>query len=33
LVIDLRNIYNPADMVAAGFDYASVGRPATATKG
>ncbi len=31
LVIDLRNIYNPADMVAAGFEYASVGRPATAT--
>jgi len=33
LVIDLRNIYNPADMVSAGFAYTSVGRPATATGG
>lgn len=27
VMIDLRNIYNPQDMVAAGFDYSSVGRP------
>jgi len=33
LVIDLRNIYNPADMVSAGFAYTSDGRPATATGG
>ena len=26
-LIDLRNIYNPAEMVAAGFRYSSVGRP------
>ena len=25
-VLDLRNIYNPADMAAAGFRYASIGR-------
>jgi UDPglucose 6-dehydrogenase len=29
LVVDLRNIYNPADMAAAGFTYISVGRRAT----
>jgi UDPglucose 6-dehydrogenase len=28
VMIDLRNIYNPAEMVAAGFRYNSVGRPA-----
>jgi UDPglucose 6-dehydrogenase len=27
VVVDLRNVYNPADMVAAGFHYTSVGRP------
>jgi UDPglucose 6-dehydrogenase len=27
VVIDLRNIYKPADMVARGFTYFSVGRP------
>jgi UDPglucose 6-dehydrogenase len=27
LMVDLRNIYNPADMGAAGFDYHSIGRP------
>ena len=28
LLVDLRNIYNPGEMEAAGFDYHSVGRPA-----
>lgn len=28
-IVDLRNIYNPADMAAAGFRYVSVGRPFT----
>ncbi len=27
VMIDLRNIYNPEEMAAAGFDYTSVGRP------
>jgi len=27
LVIDLRNIYQPKEMVAAGFSYLSIGRP------
>ncbi|MGD1876617.1 MAG: UDP-glucose dehydrogenase family protein [Kiloniellaceae bacterium] len=27
VMVDLRNIYNPADMTAAGFRYSSVGRP------
>ncbi len=27
VMIDLRNVYNPADMAAAGFRYTSVGRP------
>jgi UDPglucose 6-dehydrogenase len=27
IVIDLRNIYRPADMAAHGFTYESVGRP------
>jgi hypothetical protein len=27
VVIDLRNIYQPADMVAKGFHYVSIGRP------
>ena len=27
VVIDLRNIYNPAEMRAHGFTYVSVGRP------
>jgi len=30
VVVDLRNIYNPAEMAAAGFVYASIGRPPTA---
>ncbi len=31
LMVDLRNIYRPATMVAAGFDYHSVGRPGRIT--
>jgi UDPglucose 6-dehydrogenase len=31
IVVDLRNVYSPADMKAAGFVYHSVGRPALAT--
>jgi UDPglucose 6-dehydrogenase len=27
VVIDLRNVYNPAEMRAAGLQYVSVGRP------
>ena len=27
IVVDLRNIYEPADMVALGFSYTSIGRP------
>jgi UDPglucose 6-dehydrogenase len=27
VVVDLRNIYSPEEMLAAGFDYASIGRP------
>jgi UDPglucose 6-dehydrogenase len=27
IVVDLRNVYNPADMKAAGFNYTCVGRP------
>jgi UDPglucose 6-dehydrogenase len=27
VVVDLRNVYDPAGMKAAGFTYASVGRP------
>jgi UDPglucose 6-dehydrogenase len=30
LVIDLRNIYKPDDMAAAGFVYHSIGRPGAA---
>ena len=30
-VIDLRNIYKPAEMAAAGFFYTSVGRPSSAS--
>ena len=31
LMVDLRNIYNPAQMAAAGFSYVSVGRATTGT--
>ena len=27
VICDLRNIYNPAEMAAAGFHYTSIGRP------
>jgi UDPglucose 6-dehydrogenase len=27
VVVDLRNVYKPADMVARGFTYISIGRP------
>jgi UDPglucose 6-dehydrogenase len=27
LIVDLRNIYRPAQMAEAGFEYVSVGRP------
>jgi UDPglucose 6-dehydrogenase len=30
VIVDLRNIYKPAEMAAAGFDYHSVGRPVVA---
>jgi len=30
VLVDLRNVYNPSDMVAAGFAYTSVGRPTPA---
>jgi UDPglucose 6-dehydrogenase len=30
IVVDLRNIYNPADMIEAGFHYSSIGRPGSA---
>jgi UDPglucose 6-dehydrogenase len=30
VVVDLRNIYNPSDMVAAGFSYIGIGRPTPA---
>jgi UDPglucose 6-dehydrogenase len=33
LIVDLRNIYNPADMAARGFYYVSVGRAATRPDG
>ncbi|MEM7025743.1 MAG: UDP binding domain-containing protein, partial [Pseudomonadota bacterium] len=29
IVIDLRNVYEPRDMIAAGFSYSSIGRPST----
>jgi UDPglucose 6-dehydrogenase len=29
VMVDLRNVYSPTDMTAAGFRYSSVGRPAT----
>jgi UDPglucose 6-dehydrogenase len=31
MMVDLRNIYKPAEMAALGFDYYSVGRPVVAT--
>ena len=33
VLVDLRNIYQPADMQAAGFDYVSIGRPAVKGSG
>ena len=27
IVVDLRNIYEPAEMIAAGFSYSGIGRP------
>ncbi|HYH39493.1 MAG TPA: UDP-glucose/GDP-mannose dehydrogenase family protein [Azospirillum sp.] len=30
VMVDLRNVYNPADMAAAGFTYTSIGRPTRA---
>ena len=33
VLVDLRNIYNPRDMAAAGFEYVSVGRPLAAYGG
>jgi UDPglucose 6-dehydrogenase len=30
LVVDLRNVYRPSEMVAAGFEYHSIGRPGRA---
>jgi hypothetical protein len=29
VIVDLRNIYRPSDMAALGFNYESIGRPAT----
>jgi UDPglucose 6-dehydrogenase len=28
IMVDLRNVYEPRDMIAAGFSYSSIGRPA-----
>ena len=33
VMVDLRNIYRPADMAAAGFEYHSIGRPAVVLSG
>ncbi len=33
VMVDLRNIYKPAEMAAAGFRYYSIGRPAAGTNG
>ncbi len=33
VIVDLRNIYKPADMAAAGFRYSSVGRPTAEAEG
>ena len=30
VVVDLRNVYNPREMAAAGFRYSSIGRPPAA---
>ena len=32
LIVDLRNIYSPAEMAAHGIDYVSVGRPNAARR-
>jgi UDPglucose 6-dehydrogenase len=29
IVIDMRNVYQPGEMIAAGFSYTSIGRPVT----
>ena len=33
VMVDLRNIYNPVEMMAAGFEYSCVGRPPEAFEG
>jgi len=33
VVIDLRNIYHPDEMIAAGFTYHSIGRPSSQLSG
>jgi UDPglucose 6-dehydrogenase len=30
IIVDLRNIYSPAEMAAAGFRYSCLGRPSNA---
>jgi hypothetical protein len=32
VVVDLRNVYGPADMAAAGFTYHGIGRPSVADR-
>jgi UDPglucose 6-dehydrogenase len=31
IMVDLRNVYEPRDMIAAGFSYSSIGRPVANT--
>jgi UDPglucose 6-dehydrogenase len=33
IFVDLRNVYKPADMQAAGFRYQSIGRPVAGSAG
>ncbi len=33
IMVDLRNIYNPGEMDAAGFTYSSIGRPRNSAGG